>query len=83
MNRPLSEMEKKLHDSDRVTLVIAIESNRSKRNACIFFGVIAVALIYFFGWNRWLFLFPALLGLGAALYQANILIVSSELKRRV
>lgn len=83
MNRPLSEMEKKLHDSDRVTLVIAIESNRSKRNACIFFGVIAVALIYFFGWNRWLFLFPALLGLGAVLYQANILIVSSELKRRV
>lgn len=83
MNRPLSGMEKKLHDSDRVTLVIAIESNRSKRNACIFFGVIAVALIYFFGWNRWLFLFPALLGLGAALYQANILIFSSELKRRV
>lgn len=83
MNKPLSEMEKKLHDSDRVTLVIAVESNRSKRNACIFFAVIAVALIYFFAWNRWLFLFPALLGLGAALYQANILIVSSELKRRV
>jgi hypothetical protein len=83
MTKPVSEVDKQLQDADRVTLVIANESNRGKRNACIFFGVIAVALVYFFGWNRWLFLFPALLGLGAALYQANILIVSSELKRRL
>lgn len=82
MNKPISEMDKQLQDTDRVNLVIAIEMNRGKRNACFFLGIIALAIILFCGWSKWLLLIPAALGLGAFLFQMNIVIVSSELKRR-
>lgn len=82
MNKPISEMEKQLQDTDRVNLVIAIEMNKGKRNAQFFLGVIALALILFCGWNKWLLLIPAALGLGAFLFEMNIVFISSELKRR-
>ena len=82
MNKPASEIDEQLQATDRVSLVIAIESSQGKRNACLILGVLALAFTLFLGWNRWILLVPATLVLGAMLYQANILIVSSELKRR-
>ena len=82
MNEPISEMDKQLRGTPRVNLVISITMNKGKRNACLFLGIIALAVILFFGWNNWLLLLPAALGIGAFLYQMNILIVSSELRRR-
>ncbi len=64
------------------SLVVGIVMNRGKRNACLFLGIIALAVILSFGWSNWLLLLPAALGIGAFLYQMNILIVSSELRRR-
>jgi len=82
MNEPISEMDKQLRDTPRVSLVIAIAMNKGKRNACLFLGIIALAVILSFGWSKWLLLLPAALGIGSFVYQMNILIVSSELKRR-
>ncbi len=82
MNEPMSEMDKQVRDTPRVNLVIAIEQNKGKRNACMFLGIIAAALVLFFSWNKWLLLVPAVLVIGSILYHTNILIISSELKRR-
>ena len=82
MNESISEMDKQLQGTPRVNLVIAIEKNRAKRNVCLFLCVIVAATFLFLSWSRWFLLLPAALGIGAALYQLNILIVSSELKRR-
>ncbi len=82
MNEPISEMDKQLRDTPDVSLVVAIVMNKGKRNACLFFGIIALVVILSAGWSKWLLLLPAALGIGAFLYQMNILIGSSELKRR-
>ncbi len=82
MNEPISEMDKQLRDTPRVSLVIAIVMNKGKRNACLFLGIIALVVILSFGWSKWLLLLPAALGISSFLFQMNILIVSSELKRR-
>ena len=82
MNEPISEMDKQLRDTPPVSLVIAIEMNKGKRNACLFLGIIVLALVLIFSWNRWLLIIPGGLGIGAFLYHMNIAIVSSELKRR-
>jgi len=82
MNEPMSEMDKELRATPRVNLFIAIEMNRSKRNARLFFGIIAAALILFFSWNQWLLLIPAALGIFSFLHHMNIVILSSELKRQ-
>jgi len=82
MNQPISEMDKQLRDTPRVNLAIAIEMNKGKRNACLFFGIIALAIILLLEWAQWLLLLPAALGIGSFLYHMNILIVSSELRRR-
>lgn len=82
MDRPLSDMEKQLQDTDRVSLAIAMEMNKVRRGACLFFGVATLCAILFFGWNRWFLLVPAALGVGAFLFQMNLVIVRSELKRR-
>ncbi len=82
MNERISEVDKQLRDTSRVNLVSAIEMNKGNRNACLFFGIIALAVTLFFGWSKWLLLLPAALGIGSFLYQMNILIVSSELGRR-
>jgi len=86
MNEPISEMDKQLRDTPEVSLVIAITMNKGKRNVCLFLGFIALAVILLgaweFGWSKWLLLLPSALGIGSFLYQMNILIVSSELKRR-
>lgn len=82
MGLPMSDIDKQLRDTPRVGLVIAIEKNRGKRNASVFLAVIAAALVLFFSWNKWLLLIPAALGIVAFLYHMNIVIVSSELKRR-
>lgn len=86
MNEPISEMDKQLRDTPEVNLVVAISMNKGKRNACLFLGIIALAVILLggweFGWSKWLLLLPAALGIGAFLYQMNILIVWSELRRR-
>ncbi|KKL14597.1 hypothetical protein LCGC14_2514050, partial [marine sediment metagenome] len=82
MDERLSEMDKQLRDTPRVSLVIAVEMNKGKRNAHLFLGVVALAVILAFGWSNWLLLLPAALGVGSFLFQMNILIFSSELKRR-
>jgi hypothetical protein len=82
MNQPISEMDKQLRDTPRVNLAIAIEMNKGKRNACLFFGIIALAVILWLAWTKWLLLLPVVLGVGSFLYHMNILIVSSELRRR-
>lgn len=75
-------MDKQLQGADRASLAIAIMVNQGRRNACIFFGVVALAIIMFFTWNNWLLLIPSVLGLGAILFQWNIAVFKSELKRR-
>lgn len=82
MNEPTSEIDKQLRDTPRVSLVIAIEMNKGKRNVCLFLGILSLAVILFFGWSNWLLLLPAALGIGSFLFHMNSLIVSSELKRR-
>ena len=82
MDKPISDMDRQLQSADRASVAIAILVNKGRRNACIFFGVIALALILFFAWNKWLLLIPAALGLGALLFQMNLAVLSSELKRR-
>lgn len=82
MNKPISEIDKQLQGTDRGSIFFAIELNKVRRNACLFFAIVAFALIMFFAWNKWLLLVPAALGLGAALSQSNIFFLSSELKRR-
>ncbi len=82
MAKQLSEMDKQLRDTTRVDLVIGIEQNKVKRNASVFLGAIALGLILFFGWNKWMLVIPVALGIGAFLFQMNIAIVSAELKRR-
>lgn len=82
MNEPISKIDEQLRDTPRVSLAIAIEMNRAKRNACLFFAVISTALVLFFSWNMWLLVIPAALGIGTLLFHMNIVIVSSELKRR-
>ena len=77
-----SEMDKKLQDTDQVSLFIAIDKNKGKRNVCLFLGIIMTAVILFFSWSKWLLLLPAISGVGAFLYHMNIAIVSSELRRR-
>ena len=42
MQGPMSGMDRQLRDTPRVSLVMAVELNRGKRNACIFFGVITL-----------------------------------------
>jgi len=85
MNEATSEMDKQLRDTPDVSFVIAIDMNKGKRNACLFLGIIALAVILLgaweFGWSKWLLLLPAALGIGSLLYQINILVVFSELKR--
>ena len=82
MNKPVSDMDKQLQGADRASLAIAIMLNQGRRYACIFFGVVALVLILFFAWNNWLLLIPSALGLGAILFQWNIAVFNSELKRR-
>lgn len=82
MNKPISEMDKQLRDTPLVSLLMAIEKNRGKRNACVFLGIIVSAVVLFLSWNKWLLLIPAALGIGSFLYHMNIVIVFSELKRR-
>lgn len=82
MSQTISEMDKQLRDIPRVHLAIAIEMNKGKRNAFLFFAIIALAVILLLGWTKWLLLIPATLGIGSFLYHMNILIVSSELRRR-
>ena len=82
MNQPVSEMDKQLQDADRASLAIAIMVNQGRRNACIFFGAVALALILYFAWNNWLLLIPVALGLGVVLFQWNISVFKSEIKRR-
>jgi len=85
MNQPTSETDKQLRDTPRVNLVVAYQMNKGKRNACLVLGVIALVVsllvAWEFGWSKWLLLLPATLGIGAFLYQMNMLIVSSELRR--
>ncbi len=82
MNEQISEMDKQLQDTSRVSLAIAVEKNKGKRNICLFLGIIIVAVVLFFSWSKWLLLIPTTFGIGAFLYHMNIVIVSSELKRR-
>ena len=82
MNEQISEMDKQLRDTSRVSLFIAIEQNKGKRNACLFLGIITVAVVLFFSWSKWLLLIPSILGIGAFLFHMNIVFISSELKRR-
>jgi len=82
MNEPISDLDKKLRGTDRGSIYFAIELNKVRRNACIFFGVVVFALITFFAWNKWLHLITATLIFGATLFQSNIYFLSSELKRR-
>jgi hypothetical protein len=83
MNKPISEMDKQLQATDSFSIGLAIASNNRRRNACLFYGIVVLALIMFFAWNKWLLLIPAALGLGAILSQANSFFLSSELKRRL
>ena len=82
MAKQVSDMDQQLRDARRVELVIAIMRNRVKRNACVFFGIVALGLILFFGWSKWMMLIPAVLGIGVFLYQMNMFIISAEIKRR-
>ena len=81
MDKPLSEMDKQLCDTDRVNLGIGILMIKGYRNACLFLGIVALAVILFLGWSMWLLLLPAALGIGSFLFQICILVCSSELKR--
>lgn len=82
MNEPISEMDKQLRDTHPVSLVMAVEMNRGKRNACLFLGAIVAAVVLFFSWSKWLLLISAALAIGAFLHHMNIVIISSEMKRR-
>ncbi len=82
MDKPISDMDKQLQGADRVSLFIAMESHKARRNAFLFLSILAVAVIWYFTWNKWLFIIPAALGLGFALAQSNIAVISAELKRR-
>ncbi|WP_438480697.1 hypothetical protein [Oleiharenicola lentus] len=82
MGERISEIDQQLRETPFVALLLALDKNRAKRNACIFFCVIFAGLVFFLSWNKWLYLVPASLGIGAFLYHMNIVIVSSELKRR-
>jgi RsiW-degrading membrane proteinase PrsW (M82 family) len=75
-------MDKQLRDTPRVALVIAIEKNKAKRNACLFIAIITTTLALHFSWNKVLLLIPVALGIGSLLYHMNVVIVSAELKRR-
>ena len=82
MDKPISDMDEQLQGADRASIAIAMMLNKGRRNACIFFGVVALALILFFEWKKWLLVIPAALALGALLFQMNLSAFSSELKRR-
>lgn len=82
INMPVSDIEKQMQETDPVNLFIAIEMNLGRRNACLFFAFIASVAVLYFAWSKWLLIIPAVLALGAFLFQMNILIVRSELKRR-
>jgi hypothetical protein len=82
MSERLSELDQQIRDTPLIGLMIAIDENKAKRNACLIFCLISVGLVLFLAWNRWLFLLPALLGVGALLYHMNIVIVTAEVKRR-
>lgn len=81
MNEQMSEMDKQ-QDTPLASLVITLEKNRGKRNACAFLGIVVLAVVWVFSWSNWFLLIPAALGIGAFLSQINVVIVSSKLKRR-
>lgn len=82
MGKQKSEVDEQISELTRVELFAAIQQNKAKRNACIFFGGVTVAIFLFLGWSNWTLIIPALLGMAALLFQANIAILSPELKRR-
>lgn len=86
MDEPVSEIDKQLQAADVVSLFFAIESHRSKRNISlflgIFLGIFMLAVIVLYTWSKWFLLIPSVIFLCAATYHANILLLSSELRRR-
>ena len=77
-----NDPETQLKEASRVDLLIVAEMHRGKRNVCIFFGVISLVIILWLDWNRWLLVVPSLLGLAAFLYQMNIMLFTSEFRKR-
>jgi len=83
MTSQISEADKQLRATPRMSLIIATVGNKARRNAYLFFSFVAAALVFFFSWNKWLFLIPAFLGVGAFFHHMNLAIISSEMKRRL
>ncbi len=78
-----NDPQTQLEGASEVNLVMALIPNKAKRNASVFFGVLSLVLLLWLDWSRWLLVVPGLLGLAASLYQMNIMLVTSELRKRV
>jgi hypothetical protein len=78
----ISDTDKAIKNSPRVSLLIVIELNRRRRNFALFFALALFGLIYWQDWNKWIFILPIILTLFAVLQHCNILLLMHELKRR-
>lgn len=82
MDSNLTQVDLEIRDKSLGRLVTEIDINKVWRGSCLFLSLTAIGIIYFISCNRWLYLIPAVLGIVSFMCQMNIILLSSELRRR-